>query len=126
MNRVIVVGGGASGLMAAAAAASRGAKTILLEKNDRCGKKLSICGKGRGNVTNTADKDAFIAAFGKGGRFLYSAFSVFFRDELLLQLEKLGIDTVAERGGRVFPSTQKAASVTDALVKWCRDEGVRI
>ncbi|MBO4547773.1 MAG: NAD(P)/FAD-dependent oxidoreductase, partial [Abditibacteriota bacterium] len=72
MNTVIVIGGGASGLFAAAAAAEAGARTVLLEKNSACGKKLNITGKGRGNITNTADKEAFVEAFGKNGRFLYS------------------------------------------------------
>ncbi|MBR4749639.1 MAG: aminoacetone oxidase family FAD-binding enzyme [Abditibacteriota bacterium] len=126
MNTVIVIGGGASGLVAAAAAAEAGAKAVLLEKNSACGKKLNITGKGRGNITNTADADAFVEAFGKNGRFLYSAFSVYFRDELLRDLKALGVDTVTERGGRIFPAAQKASVVTGALVRRCSAAGVRI
>lgn len=121
-----MIGGGAAGLFAAAGAAVFGADVTLLEKNSICGKKLNICGKGRGNITNTAKKQDFIEAFGANGKFLYSTFSQFFREDLLWYLESIGIDTVEERGGRVFPKTQKAADVTNALVRWISELGVNI
>ena len=126
MKKVIIIGGGASGLYAAAAAASAGASAVLLEKNSACGRKLNICGKGRGNVTNTAPLEDFIEAFGRNGRFLYSAFSAYFSGDLREQLRELGVETVAERGGRVFPAAGRASLVTDALTRRCLDLGVRI
>jgi len=106
--RVIVVGGGPAGLMAAGQAASLGAETLLLEKMDRPGRKLRITGKGRCNLTNVA------------------ALSRFFTSELIAFIEAIGVPTVTERGGRVFPVSGKAGDVVSALVQWVKDCGVII
>ncbi|MBU1023151.1 NAD(P)/FAD-dependent oxidoreductase, partial [bacterium] len=124
--RVIVVGGGASGLMAAGTASMNGADVVVLEKMKRCARKLRITGKGRCNITNVADIQTHIDHFGKNGRFLFKAYSRFFTTELLELLNEIGIKTVTERGGRVFPVSEKAQDVVDALVQWCRKNGVEI
>jgi predicted Rossmann fold flavoprotein len=122
--RVIVVGGGAAGLMAAGQAAEMGAKTLLLEKMNHPGRKLRIAGKGRCNITNIAPLPGFINHFGANGRFLRQAFSRFFTTELVALFEELGIQTVTERGGRIFPASGQAQDVLDALVRWARKHGV--
>jgi phytoene dehydrogenase-like protein len=104
-GRVIVVGGGPAGLMAAGQAAELGAETVLLEKMDRPGRKLRITGKGRCNLTNIAHVSEFVTHFGPNGRFLRQAFARFFSPDLLAFLEGLGVGTVTERGGRVFPAS---------------------
>ena len=108
---VIVIGGGAAGMMAAGRAAELGARVLLLEKTDRCGKKILISGKTRCNLTNTADIKKFVAMYGPNGRFLHGAFARFFRAELLAFLEKYGLETKAERGGRIFPVSDDARDV---------------
>ena len=123
---VIVIGGGAAGMMAAGRAADLGARVLLLEKTDRCGKKILISGKTRCNLTNTADIKNFIAMYGPNGRFLHSAFARFFRPELLAFLEKYGLDTKAERGGRVFPVSDDARDVVRVFQKYLADHNVRI
>ena len=121
---VIIIGGGASGLMAAGRAAELGAKTILLEKNNQIGRKLSITGKGRCNITNIAELSDFLKHFNNNGRFLRNSFSSFFSNDLIEFFNTLGLDTVIERGGRVFPKSEKALDVVDVLKKWCYKSGV--
>jgi predicted Rossmann fold flavoprotein len=123
-RRVIVVGAGASGLMAAGQAAARGAQTLLLEKMDRPARKLAITGKGRCNLTNVASLEESIAHFGETGRFLHAAFARFFTSDLLAFLEELGVKTVTERGGRVFPASGRAKQVVEGLVRWAIEQGV--
>ncbi|MBO7543791.1 FAD-dependent oxidoreductase, partial [bacterium] len=101
MLDLIVVGGGASGLMAAIAAARRGKKVLVLEKTDRCGRKLSITGKGRCNLTNAEPIDDFYAHFGRDGLFLKDAFKSLDNRALEAFFHHLGLMTVTERGGRV-------------------------
>jgi len=120
MRKVVVIGGGAGGILAAGRAAECGAKVVLLERNSILGRKLRITGKGRGNVTNAADLDDFIAAFGPNGKFLYGAFSRFSNQDLINLLERLGVPTKVERGGRVFPVSDRAADVAAALEAWLR------
>ncbi len=120
---VIVVGGGASGMMAAGQAASAGAQTLLLEKMHRPGRKLGITGKGRCNLTNVASLAEFISHFGPTGIFLRQAFHRFSSDELVAFFEGLGVPTVVERGGRIFPASGQARDVVDALTKWIRTQG---
>ncbi len=122
---VVVIGAGAAGLIAALSAAESGARVVVLERNTRCGRKLRICGKGRANVTNTADIPEFVTAFGPNGRFLYGAFSRFFRDDLIALLESLGVPCKVERGGRVFPQSDDADHVADALERRARALGAR-
>ncbi|MBE7048159.1 MAG: NAD(P)/FAD-dependent oxidoreductase [Ruminococcaceae bacterium] len=112
---VIVIGGGPAGLMAAGTASALGAKTMLLEKNDKIGKKLLITGKGRCNVTNGVDMAEFMKQLPTDGRFLYSAFSAFNNEDLRDFLRKSGVETKVERGGRVFPVSDKSADVVRVL-----------
>jgi predicted Rossmann fold flavoprotein len=123
---VIVIGGGASGLMAAGQAAAAGAKTLLLEKMFRPGRKICITGKGRCNITNIATVNDFIGHFGKSGNFLRQAFARFFNHDLMSFLEELGLKMVKERGGRVFPTSGKASEVLEVLLDWLRQGGVEI
>jgi predicted Rossmann fold flavoprotein len=125
-RQVIVVGGGAAGLMAAGQAAELGARTLLLEKMNHPGRKLRITGKGRCNLTNVAPLPECITHFGPNGRFLRQAFSRFFTPELVAFFEALGVRTVTERGGRVFPASGQAQDVVDALVQWVGERGVSL
>jgi predicted Rossmann fold flavoprotein len=124
--RVIVIGGGAAGLMAAGQAALRGVETLVLEKMDRPGRKLGITGKGRCNLTNIADLSDAITHFGLNGRFLRQAFSRFFNFELVAFFEGLGVPTVTERGGRVFPASGQAQDVVHALLRWGDQCGISL
>lgn len=123
---IIVVGGGAAGMIAAGHAAERGAKVLLLEKMDRPGLKIGITGKGRCNLTNTASIDEFMEKIKPDGRFLRNAFNSFFSDDLIEFLNNLGIKTVKERGGRVFPDNINAIGIRNALTDWCKRSGVKI
>ena len=123
---VIVIGAGAAGMMAAGQAAQLGAKTLLLEKMERPGRKLFISGKGRCNLTNSAPVDEFIDHFGKNGRFLRQAFHQFFSQDIISFFEKMGVSTITERGGRVFPASDSAQDVINALLKWNEDVGVKL
>ena len=101
-----------------------GAEVLLLEKMDRPGRKLRLSGKGRCNLTNVAPLSEFITHFGPNGRFLRQAFSRFFAADLVAFVEELGVPTVTERGGRVFPASGQAQDVVDALVRWIGEQGV--
>lgn len=111
-------------MLAAGSAAEAGADVLLLEKGPALARKLRISGKGRGNITNTADMQRFVDAFGPNGKFLYGAFSRFFRDDLLALLDRFGVATKVERGGRVFPASDRAGDVADALGTWLNELGV--
>jgi predicted Rossmann fold flavoprotein len=114
---VAVIGAGASGLVAAWQASRGGARVVILEKNRKAGVKLSITGKGRCNITNTAGANDYYKKIYPRGRFLKHAFSQFFTGDIINLLEQAGVDTTEERGGRVFPSSGKAADVTQALIE---------
>jgi len=124
--QVIVIGAGASGMMAAGRAAESGARVLLLEKNERPGKKILISGKTRCNLTNTRELDDFIAMYGPNGRFLYSAFKYYFRDDLLAFLRRYGVETKTERGGRIFPASDDARDVVKALERYMADYSVHL
>jgi len=126
MSRVIVIGAGASGLLAAGRAAGQGVETLVLEKMDRPGRKLCITGKGRCNLTNTALVEEFVERFGRQGRFLRSAFSKLDNEALRDFLDGLGVPTVVERGGRVFPESNDAREVVEALKRWALGCGAAI
>lgn len=113
---VIVIGGGPSGLMAAIAAAEQGASVALLDKGDKLGRKLGISGGGRCNVTNVKEIDELITYIPGGGRFLYSAFSLFSNRDIITFFESLGIALKEEDNGRMFPVSDKAKTVVDALI----------
>jgi len=123
---VIVVGGGAAGMMAAGAAAEAGGSVLLLERMKRPGRKLRISGKGRCNLTNSAELSEFIRHFGKNGNFLRPVFEQWFNRDLIVFFKRLGVPTVTERGGRIFPASGLATDVVDALVRWVRSCGVRM
>ena len=125
-HTVIVIGGGPSGLLAAATAASRGAAVTLLERMDRPGRKLRICGKGRGNIGNTAPLDEFLTHFGKNFRFLRPALAHFFTPDTIALLDSLGVPTKEERGGRLFPASDCAQDLVDAFVRHARSNAVTI
>lgn len=123
---LIVIGGGAAGLMAAGRAAQTGAKVLLLEKHEMLGHKLSISGKGRCNLTNTAPMVEFMGRFGKKGKFLRQAFNNFFSDELMKFYQDKGVEIKTERGGRIFPAGNDAIAIVNALVGWVEDCGVEV
>ena len=125
-KRVVVIGAGAGGMMAAGRAAELGAGVLLLEKTGRPGNKVLISGKSRCNLTNTRELDDFIAMYGPNGRFLYRAFNRFFRDDLLALLARYGVQTKAERGGRVFPASDDAGDVVGALQRYLSEHGVKL
>lgn len=115
MGTIAVVGAGPAGMLAARQAALGGARVILLEKNDRLGKKLVITGKGRCNVTNDADLNTLVKNIPGNGRFLYSAFTTFGSRELQRLLEEHGVPLKVERGNRVFPESDRSFDVVDGL-----------
>ena len=125
-HKVLVVGGGAAGMLAAGAAAEAGAKVILLEKNDRLGKKLAITGKGRCNVTNHCSPDEVLKNIPRNGRFLYSALNAFPPEQTMAFFEGLGCSLKTERGNRVFPESDQSASVIQALRKYLREQHVEV
>ena len=125
-NKVIVIGGGAAGLFAAISAADNGADVILFEKNDRCGKKLRITGKGRCNVTNDCSTEEFLQNVPTNPRFLYSALSALTTQDVKDFFEGEGVPLKTERGKRVFPVSDKAQDIVSALVSASRARGVKI
>ena len=112
---VIVIGAGAGGMMAAGRAAEAGARVLLLEKMKQPGKKILLSGKTRCNLSNVKDLKGFIAMFGDNGPFLYRAFHHFPRENLLNLLSAYGVETKVERGGRIFPVSDRAEDVVFAL-----------
>lgn len=128
MKKVIIIGGGAAGLMAAFSAASLNEKCDIkiIEKNERCARKVMITGKGRCNVTNNCDLDILILNTPKNPRFLYSAFSLFSPEDTMKFFENQGVPLKTERGNRVFPVSDKAVDIVDALVNAVKKAGVKI
>ncbi len=124
--KVGIIGGGAAGMLAALEAARLGHDVTLLEQNEKLGKKLFITGKGRCNVTNSADKEAFLSSVVRNPRFLYSAFSAFDNRDMMQLLEDAGVPLKTERGGRVFPESDKSSDVLRALERLLRNHGVDI
>ena len=123
---VIVVGAGPAGLLAAGSAAEGGGRVLVLEKMRQEGRKLLITGKGRCNITNDAEVGEFIKHVYPNGRFLRSAFGHFFSKDILAILERYGVETSLERGGRYFPASNKSADVLSALLKWVNELKVEI
>ncbi len=125
-KKVVVIGAGAAGLLAAAVAAENGADVTVIEKNARPGRKLNITGKGRCNITNNCDIDGLMQNIPRNARFMYSAFSSFSPQDMMNLLESQGVAVKTERGSRVFPVSDRASDVTDALVSYMRRAGARI
>ena len=121
----IVIGAGAAGLTAAAVCAERGGRVLLIEKMERPGRKLRITGKGRCNVTNNCDAETFFANIVSNPRFMMSSFSAFSNEDTIRFFETLGVPLKTERGNRVFPSSDKASDICNALKKYCDDCGVK-
>lgn len=122
----IVIGAGAAGLTAAAVCAERGGRVLLIEKMERPGRKLRITGKGRCNVTNaTFDLQGLLEHIPTNPRFLYSAFSNFMPYDTIALMEDLGVPTKIERGERVFPVSDNATDIVDALVRRAKNAGVQ-
>ena len=124
--RIVVIGGGPAGLLAAATAAGRGHNVLLVEKNDMPGKKLRISGKGRCNLTNNADVEAMLVQVVKNPEFLYSALYTFDNQALMALMEEQGVPVKVERGGRVFPASDKAGDVVGALIRYAKHKGARL
>ena len=124
---IAVIGGGPAGLIAAGRAAAKGASVVLLEKNDKLGKKLLITGKGRCNLTNyELDDRKFIEPFGKNGRFLFSALSRFGVEASIKFFNDQGVATKVERGNRVFPVSDQAGDILTALVNYLQKNKVTV
>lgn len=123
---LVVVGGGASGLLASGIAAERGLKVILLEPNKILGKKLRITGKGRCNIGNNCDVKTLLANVPVNPRFLYGAFSKFDSSAMIAFFEDIGVPLKFERGNRVFPQSDNANDIAEALLRFGRKNGVRI
>jgi len=123
---VIVIGGGPAGMFAAITAARQGRSVLLLERNDRLGKKLLITGKGRCNVTNNCTEQEILQNIPRNGRFLYSAMTAFPPKAIMDFLEEAGCELKTERGNRVFPVSDRAQSVLDALKSEMKRAGVTV
>ncbi len=123
---VIVIGAGPAGLLAAGRAADLGAKALVLEKMRQPGRKLLITGKGRCNITNNAAIGEFINHVYPNGRFLRNAFSQYFSKDIIELLNKYGVESTLERGGRYFPASNSSADVLKALLKWVNELQVEI
>lgn len=131
---IAVIGGGPAGLMAAGVAAENGAKVILIEKNDKPGRKLLITGKERCNITNAeSDISTFIESFGlpagrqaRKGKFLYSSLHAFGVEDIIQFFNTRGLETKVERGKRVFPASDKASDVLQVLLNFLKDKKVRV
>ncbi|MGL5206056.1 MAG: NAD(P)/FAD-dependent oxidoreductase, partial [Acidaminococcaceae bacterium] len=126
MTKIIVVGGGAAGLLAGIAAAELGAEVTILERMRTPGRKILITGKGRCNITNNCEIADIISNLPGNGRFLSSALHRFSNDDIINLLENHGLQTKVERGGRVFPVTDKAKDVVDTLLNIFRAKGGKL
>ena len=125
-NKCIVVGGGASGMMAALCAARSGARVMLLERNEKLGKKMYITGKGRCNVTNASDMEQYQRNIFRNPRFLYAAFARLDNAGMMALVEDLGVPLKVERGNRVFPVSDKSSDIIAALKRALELESVEV
>lgn len=126
MKKVCVVGGGASGLMAAYSAAKNGNEVVLIEKNEKLGKKIYITGKGRCNFTNDTPVEEFLSNVVRGEKFLKGCIYAFSPQKTMEFFENYGLSIKTERGNRVFPTSDHASDVTKTLEKACKSVGVKI
>ncbi|MBQ0111448.1 MAG: NAD(P)/FAD-dependent oxidoreductase [Oscillospiraceae bacterium] len=126
MTEIAIIGGGAAGMMAAVTAARNGATVTVFEKNAKIGRKLMITGKGRCNITNVATGEELLSQIAHNPRFMYSAFSSFDTRDTMEFFENIGVPLKVERGGRVFPQSDRAVTVVDALYNEARRLNVKI
>lgn len=124
-QKIVVIGAGAAGLMAAGQAARRGQSVLMIDKNDRPARKVMITGKGRCNVTNDCDNETFLKNIRSNPRFLYSAIAGFSTADTMEFFENLGVRLKTERGNRVFPVSDRAADIVDALSAFAKSAGAR-
>lgn len=124
--RVVVIGGGPAGMLSAISASRQNNEVIILEKMEKCGKKLLITGKGRCNITSSLDISEFISNVPGNGRFLYSAFSNFTNKDIIELLKKYGVKVKNERGNRIFPESDHSLDVLNALLKELKECKVEI
>ena len=124
--KVVVIGGGPAGMMAAITSAKEGNDVTLLEKNNRCGKKLLITGKGRCNITSSLAMSEFINNIPGNGRFLYSAFDNYTNEDILEMLHKNNVETKEERGNRIFPVSDRSMDVLNAFESEIRRANVKL
>jgi predicted Rossmann fold flavoprotein len=124
-QKIVVIGAGAAGLMAAGQAARRGRSVLMIDKNDRPARKVMITGKGRCNVTNDCDNETFLKNIRSNPRFLYSSIAGFSTADTMEFFENLGVRLKTERGNRVFPVSDRAADIVDALSAFAKSAGAR-
>src|SRR4051795_525458 len=123
---VIVIGAGAAGLLAAARSAERGRQTLLLEKNRKPGVKILMSGGTRCNITHDCDAAGIIAAFGSAGPFLHSSLAALSPQDLVDLLEAEGLATKVEEGGKIFPQSDRAVDVLNALLRRLQRSGAEL
>jgi predicted Rossmann fold flavoprotein len=123
---VLIIGGGAAGMMAAIAAAKLGVSVIVVEKNEKTGKKLYITGKGRCNLTNTCPREEFSDHILSNAKFMFSSLYGFSNEDAVSFFEELGVPLKTERGGRVFPVSDHSSDIIRALEQGAREYGVKI
>ena len=126
MKKVVIIGGGAAGMLASVIAAEQGAQVLVLEKNEKLGKKLFITGKGRCNVTNACGREELFSAVLRNPKFLYSAFTAFDNRAMMDFLEQSGVRLKVERGNRVFPASDHSSDIIRALEKRMQQAGVTV
>lgn len=122
----LCIGGGPAGIFAALTAAEKGGRCIILEHNKQLGRKLRITGKGRCNLTNNCDRDTLLANIPANGKFLYSALSRCTPQDVMAYFEGLGVPLKTERGNRVFPVSDRAEDIVQALQKAVRMAGIPV
>ena len=126
MKKVVIIGAGPAGMTAAYSASQNGIDVVLVEKNERVGRKLLITGKGRCTITNNCEVEELIANVNTNGKFLYSAFYTFTNDAVMEMFESLGVRLKTERGNRVFPESDRAMDVVDAMARLIKKKNIKL